>query len=380
MPTALFVWRRTPPPLLIGGAEVTQQLLAEELAASGCRTVYLGSHQAPWGDQAPQLHQMRAFLDAHRTPYEEAQDVLRYQWNGVDCIAVPQHQIASVLRRLLPQVRPDVVFTSQEGAADLAELARPAALVAGVLHSVSKTGLGVLAGRPHYGLAVSEFVRRRAPQTDGTRLAVVHPPFTLPLQGDHLPRTGSVLMVNPIPAKGSALLHQLIRVMPEQHFTLVEGWWNTSDQFGAYPNVTFVPRVYDMSPLYRSHRLLLVPSTVEDAFPRVIIEAALHGMPAIGSDRGGIPEAIGAAGLVLPNTTDPQLWADAIRGADHRAAGEEARQRAAGLTRPRLPDLEALGIYPSANAPSTSSSRSVHQYKSASSAVNSSSKEKSPRS
>lgn len=55
-------------------------------------------------------------------------------------------------------------------------------------------------------------------------------------------------MVNPIPAKGSDLLHQLIRAMPEQHFTLVEGWWNTADQFTAYPNTTFVARVYDMNP------------------------------------------------------------------------------------------------------------------------------------
>ncbi|MFJ5776192.1 hypothetical protein [Streptomyces sp. NPDC093094] len=46
-----------------------------------------------------------------------------------------------------------------------------------------------------------------------------------------------------------------------------------------------------MNSLYRSHRLLLVPSTVQDAFLRVIVEAALHGTPGIGTDRGGIPEA-----------------------------------------------------------------------------------------
>ncbi|WP_327596632.1 glycosyltransferase [Streptomyces chartreusis] len=352
MPTALFAWRRTPPPLLIGGAEVTQQLLAEELAAAGWQTVYLGSHQAPW-DQATQLPQLRAFLDAHHTHYEETQGELRYRWNGVDCIAVPQHRTTSVLGSLMSGLRPDVVFTSQEGAADLAAQARPAALVAGILQSVSKTGLGVLVGHPHYGLAVSEFVLRRAPQTDGTRLAVFHPPFAPPQPSSHVPRTGSVLMVNPIPAKGSDLLHQLIRVMPDQHFTLVEGWWNAAAQFAAYPNVTFVPRVYDMNPLYRSHRLLLVPSTVEDAFPRVIIEAALHGMPSIGSDRGGIPEAIGSAGIVLPHTAGLRAWADAIRTADHHALGEQARQLAASFTRPRLPDLEFLGIYPAANASST---------------------------
>ncbi|MCZ4117922.1 glycosyltransferase [Streptomyces sp. H39-S7] len=352
MPTALFVWRRTPPPLLIGGAEVTQQLLAEELAEAGWQVVYLGSHQSPW-DQAEQLPQIRAFLDAHTTPYEESHDALRYWWNGVDCIAVSQCRTATVLRALLSGLRPDVVFTAQEGAADLAAQARSTSLVAGILHSVSKNGLGVLAGRPHYGLAVSEFVRRRAPQTEGIRLAVVHPPFAPPQQPPSVARTGSVLMVNPIPAKGSALLHQLIHVMPEQHFTLVEGWWNTAAEFAADPNVTFVPRVYDMAPLYRNHRVLLVPSTVEDAYPRVIVEAALHGMPSIGSDRGGIPEAIGAAGIVLPHTAGPQAWADAIRATDHHALGERARQHAAALACPRLPVLEALGIYPSAKASST---------------------------
>ncbi|WP_237533657.1 glycosyltransferase [Streptomyces sp. SID685] len=141
--------------------------------------------------------------------------------------------------------------------------------------------------------------------------------------------------------------------MPEQRFTLVEGRWNTAEQFASYTNVTYVPRVYDMSPLYRSHRFLLVPSTVQDAFPRVIIEAALHGTPSIGSDRGGIPEAIGNAGIVLPAEAGTEECAEAIRATDHHTLGEQARRRATALTRPRLPDLERLGIYPAANASST---------------------------
>lgn len=343
MPTALFAWRRTPPPFLIGGAEVTQQFLAEELAAAGWHVTYLGSHEAPW-DGATKLPDMRAHLDRHRVPYDEADGILRYRWNRVECAAFMQNNVEHELGSLLGDLRPDVVFTSQEGSAQLAAQARPAALVAGLLHSVSATGLGVLAGRPHYGLAVSDFVRARAPHTPGTRCAVMYPPFAPPGESSGEARTTSVLMINPIPAKGSELLHQLIRLMPEQRFTLVEGWWDTTADFAAYPNVTYVPRVYDTGPLYRSHHLLLVPSTVEDAFPRVIIEAALHGVPSIGTDRGGIPEAIGGAGIVLPSTADAKTWARAIREADHEALGMRARRRAVTFTRPCLPELRELGI------------------------------------
>ncbi|WAZ21302.1 glycosyltransferase [Streptomyces cinnabarinus] len=92
---------------------------------------------------------------------------------------------------------------------------------------------------------------------------------------------------------------------------------------------------------------------MEDAFPRVIIEAALHGTPSIGTDRGGIPEAIGNAGVVLSAEASAEEWVEALRAADHHTLGEQARQRATSFTRPCLPDLERLGIYPAANASST---------------------------
>lgn len=83
-------------------------------------------------------------------------------------------------------------------------------------------------------------------------------------------------MVNPLPAKGAALLHQLIRRLPTLRFTLVEGWWDTASEFTSYPNVHCVPRTSAMGPIYTANDLLLVPSQVKDAFPRVIAPRRPH--------------------------------------------------------------------------------------------------------
>lgn len=340
-PTVLFAWRRTPPPLLIGGAEVSQQLLAEEFARAGWHVIYLGSHQAPW-DGSSQAAVLRAHLGAHQVPWDEAADQIRYWWNGVACHAVRQDRLHTALTVLARTLAPDLVITSQEGSADLAALARThSPRVVGWLHSVSATGMTVLRGRPHVALATSRFVADRMPCPTGTRPVVFYPPFAPAGQNPDTPGDG-VLMVNPVPAKGSVLLHELIRRLPEQRFTLVEGWWNTAAEFTRYPNVRYVPRTYDMAPLYASHRLLLVPSQVEDAFPRVIIEAGLHGVPTLGSDRGGIPEAVADGGLNLP-PHDVNAWVEAITTADRHQLGRRAQKRALQLVRPCLPELAAAG-------------------------------------
>ncbi|WP_345942541.1 hypothetical protein [Streptomyces sp. SID486] len=85
----------------------------------------------------------------------------------------------------------------------------------------------------------------------------------------------------------------------------------------------------------------------------MIIEAALHGTPSIGTDRGGISEALGNTGIVLSAEAGAEEWVAALRAADHHTLGEEARQQATAFGRPPLPDLERLGVYPAANAPST---------------------------
>jgi glycosyltransferase involved in cell wall biosynthesis len=345
--TVLVAWRRISPPFLIGGAEVSQQLLAEEFAAAGWRTVYLASHEPPWGHTSD-LTSMRRHLTDRGVPSDlhEAAAELRYCWNGIEVRAVPQAKIHGALVSALGELGPALVITSQEGAADLAEAARSRTAVAGWLHSVSRTGLHVLDGNPHYALATSRFVLSRTPPSQPTVL--FYPPFRDPGPTDSEPRDGDLLMINPVPAKGADLVHRLANLLPERRFTLVTGWWDTSAEFTQHPNVTYLPRTYDMNALYARHRLLLVPSTVADAFPRVILEAGLAGLPAIGSATGGIPEAIGDRAL-LASPNDVATWTSLIQSLDpaklEQLAGN-ARRRAASMTRACLPELAAAGIIP----------------------------------
>ena len=85
-------------------------------------------------------------------------------------------------------------------------------------------------------------------------------------------------MVNPVPAKGADLIRRLARLLPERHLTLAEGWWDTAEQFADLLNVTYLRRTHAMDALYARHRLLLVPSTVPDAFPWVVMPP-LPGQP-----------------------------------------------------------------------------------------------------
>jgi glycosyltransferase involved in cell wall biosynthesis len=125
----------------------------------------------------------------------------------------------------------------------------------------------------------------------------------------------NVLFINPSLAKGAAIVASLASRMaterPEIRFEIVEsrGSWQqvlsaVVGEKKSLQNVTVTKNTTDMRPIYARAKLILVPSLWWESFPRVAIEAMMNGIPAIATDRGGLPEIIGNAGKIynLPET------------------------------------------------------------------------------
>jgi glycosyltransferase involved in cell wall biosynthesis len=130
--------------------------------------------------------------------------------------------------------------------------------------------------------------------------------------GEH--RRERVLMINPSLEKGVGIFIQVAMLMAERRpditFEVVEsrGNWPAiltvvgnamGRPVGTLPNVVVTPNTQDMRPVYGRSRLLLAPSLWWESSGRVLAEAMLNGIPAIITDRGGMPEMVGDAGLRL---------------------------------------------------------------------------------
>jgi teichuronic acid biosynthesis glycosyltransferase TuaC len=85
-------------------------------------------------------------------------------------------------------------------------------------------------------------------------------------------------------------------------------------EYGIESDVTFAGGVLpgEMPSYYARMHILLLPSRNE-GFPNSVLEARASGVPVVGSSNGGIPEAIGTGGIVVPEGEDfEQSFAHAV--------------------------------------------------------------------
>lgn len=192
----------------------------------------------------------------------------------------------------------------------------------------------------------SHFVAREVESALGLATPVVYPPIDLGecLSDEHVPE--HVTMVNPRDVKGIDTTLAVAALLPHRSFVLQEAWAldpdersRLLDRLRALPNVRLRPVTERMSDVYRRTAVLLAPSRVVETFGRVALEAAANGIPVVASRAGGLPEAVGDAGVLVDPCAAPEAWASAVEGllAD---PGRRAALGAAGVVHAAEPFLD----------------------------------------
>jgi glycosyltransferase involved in cell wall biosynthesis len=130
-----------------------------------------------------------------------------------------------------------------------------------------------------------------------------------------------ITFINPSPEKGVTLFLRIAELaaqtLPEAKFLVVESRGKLEDaerrtglDLERYGNVKRVGLQRDMGAVFEATKILLVPSLWHDSGPRVAVEALASGIPSVVSNRGGLPELVGDAGIVIapPQRLIDQHW------------------------------------------------------------------------
>ncbi len=130
----------------------------------------------------------------------------------------------------------------------------------------------------------------------------------------------NITLINPHRDKGGDIAIAIAAACPEIPFSFVETWPLSKTERAALmaqitplKNVTLLAPSEDMKKIYGKCRILLAPSRCEEAFGRVAVEAQFSGIPIVASNRGGLPEAVGAGGLLLDPDASIGKWIAAVK-------------------------------------------------------------------
>jgi glycosyltransferase involved in cell wall biosynthesis len=126
-----------------------------------------------------------------------------------------------------------------------------------------------------------------------------------------------ILVVNPIPKKGGAIVLAIAKKMPHREFLIVGGWQHVANDeelniieegLKLLKNVTRLPNTRDMRPIFSQTYCLLMPCIVREAFGRVAAEAQISGIPVVASSQGALPETVGEGGVTMHYQTSTDEW------------------------------------------------------------------------
>lgn len=188
-------------------------------------------------------------------------------------------------------------------------------------------------------LSNSEFTAQRWRALCGIHSTVV-PPLVLPERYFVSGRGDRVLFVNPTAIKGVEIMFALAEACPDIPFLVSESWgldprWRAHclQRAASLPNIEWSPPTRDMRAVYARARTLLMPSLWEEAYGRTVVEAQINAIPVVASNRGALPDTVGAGGILVDAHAPIEQWEQALRLAytpspQYDQLSEQARHQA----------------------------------------------------
>lgn len=309
----LFATSRVHLPDRVGGAQRSVHALLSMAVERGhdCEAIAA----LPGGPRLLALRAARRLSGQRLTgwPDRRARYITHRSW---ECL-VPE-----LLRRRIGTTRPDVVLTDFHGSGGLAGVA--AGLGVPTLLRMVDVGFADR-GEPLpddpcvLPVSNSRFVADRVLAQTGRCSPVVYPIVQQEQVRVERHDPEFVTFINPIAIKGVETVLEAARRLPHRRFLFVESWPLSPPDFAALckraealGNVSLRRASLDVCSVYRRTAILVAPSLVEEAFGRVVLEAQASGIPVVARRAGGIPEAIGEGGLLLPPDATPDVWAQSI--------------------------------------------------------------------
>jgi glycosyltransferase involved in cell wall biosynthesis len=172
------------------------------------------------------------------------------------------------------------------------------------------------------------------------------PPLILPEDYFVESKRRTVTFVNPRPHKGVDVALHLARRRPDIPFDFVESWPLAAEEFRRLAsearrlgNIRLRRSSGNMKAIYAHSKLMLVPSRCEEAWGRIVTEAQMSGIPALASEIGGLPEAVGEAGILVGRLAPLSEWEAALSRLWDQP-DQYDRYAQAALRRAKSPELQ----------------------------------------
>ena len=175
-------------------------------------------------------------------------------------------------------------------------------------------------------MANSKFVQSITKKWYGLNPEVIYPFVKLKNYTSKKRSPEYITLIRPVIRKGLEIFLKIADAMPDKKFLTV-GDCEKIRQIKKRKNITYIPWMSDMKSVYAQTKILLLPSIWQEPFGRVAVEAMCNGIPCIVSDRGGPPEIVKDAGIIIHNIFDIDAWVNAIERLDDGNFYEELSKK-----------------------------------------------------